>query len=103
MIDILPHRGLEPDEVEHLKDISERFENVYTREGCISFVIGTESGVIGYHYVLFEDRWVETVVDKSLENFDSAVATHMEKTRDVMRKLEGLDTRKGNEYPYMKP
>lgn len=98
-------RGLNEQEVTKISNAVDEFVCTHQRDGCISFVAKVEGeGITGYQHILFKNRWVYTVTVDDNENipFEDAVDRHMTKTRDVIRKLYELDTRKGNEYPYMK-
>jgi hypothetical protein len=102
MLDILPPRELNEGEIEKISGAVDEFVNVYERDGCISFIAAAgDDGAVGYQWVLFKDKWVETVVAEPPYDMDTLIDDHIEKVSEVMRQMELIDQRKGNEYPYM--
>lgn len=103
MLEALPPRPLNDDEVAEIEESVAKFEDVYRRNGCISFIVGTEDGYVGYQYNMFDREWVESLVEENTEDmtWDEIILEHERAVDGVIEELYELDMRKGNEFPYM--
>lgn len=102
MLDLLPSRPLTEDEEETIKQDVERYECMYERDGCMSFVVSVGDGAIGYQYDVFEGEWVETVIARSGEfDFSSVAIKHASEVKPFLQELYEFDLQNGKDYAYM--